>query len=51
MFGIFLAVAGAGTVGAWFLYVGVTLAWLATLLYLRSGLAQLHARNGVSSSA
>jgi cardiolipin synthase len=43
MFGLFLALAGARTVGGAFFIVGVCLAWLAAVLYLRSGIKQLHA--------
>ncbi len=44
MLGVFLAMAGARAVGEGFLYVGVSLGYVATVLYFRDGLRQLAAR-------
>ena len=47
LFGIWLALLGAGGVGVGFVYAGLALAWVATALYLRDGLRTAR----VSSSA
>jgi cardiolipin synthase len=44
MLGVFLALCGARAVGEGFLYAGVTLGWVATVLYFRDGMRQLEAR-------
>jgi cardiolipin synthase len=50
----FFAMAGVGWLARVMLYVGLTLAWLATVLYVRRGLRELRSADGsrkVSSSA
>jgi hypothetical protein len=41
MFGLWLALLAAGSVGEWFLYAGLVLAWVATAMYIRDGVAQM----------
>jgi cardiolipin synthase len=45
MLGVFLAMAGARAVGEGFLYFGLTLAYVATVLYFLDGRRQLRARS------
>jgi cardiolipin synthase len=51
MGGLFFGLIGQRDLGTGCLIAGVALALLATALYLRSGIAQVRARTGVSSSA
>jgi cardiolipin synthase len=51
MLGVFLAMAGARAVGEGFLYVGVSLGYVATALYFRDGLRQLAARRAAPPPA
>jgi hypothetical protein len=44
MLGVFLGLTGARTVGEGFLYAGLGLGWVATVLYFRDGMRQLEAR-------
>jgi cardiolipin synthase (CMP-forming) len=41
LFGIWLGLLDAGDVGRWFLFGGLTLAWIATFAYLRDGATQI----------
>jgi cardiolipin synthase (CMP-forming) len=41
LFGIWLGLLAAGDVGRWFLFAGLTLAWIATIEYVRAGAAQI----------
>jgi cardiolipin synthase (CMP-forming) len=49
MLGVFLAMAGARAVGEGFLYFGLTLAYVATALYVQDGIRQLRVRAEASS--
>jgi cardiolipin synthase len=50
MLGVFLALTGARAVGEGFLYAGVTLGWVATVLYFRDGVRQWEARRAAPSA-
>jgi cardiolipin synthase len=41
LFGIWLGLLAAGDVGRWFLFAGLTLAWIATFAYVRDGARQI----------
>jgi len=49
MAAVFFALVGLTTLGAVLLYLGLALSWLAFALYIRSGMAQLRAREASSS--